>query len=166
MTVDSVKQFELACFDRSLVGKHDPIGTASFKLDPRIFSDQSTRDVVLPLNPRGMIHLRIRMEGGEKHDVQYHLSTAIRALERAERDMSREIVEKMGEYIKSILSATNIGNMVKEKKKAKQAIDERDIEQSLGPLFEYLNANVSHQPLFQKWKKCSRLIGSSFRHSL
>ena len=85
------------------------------------------------------------MEGGERHAVQYHLSTAIRALERAERDMSREIVERMGEFIKSILSATNIGNMVKEKKKAKQAIDERDIEQSLGPLFEYLNANVSHR---------------------
>lgn len=143
MAVDSVKQFELACFDRSLVGKHDPIGTASFKLDPRVFSEQSTRDIVLPLNPRGLIHLRVRMEGGEKHDVQYHLSTANRALERAERDMSREIVEKMGEYIKSILSAANIANLVKEKKKLKQTIDERDLEQALGPLFEYLNANVS-----------------------
>lgn len=89
------------------------------------------------------------MEGGEKHDVQYHLSTATRALERAERDMSREIVERMGEYIKSVLSANNIGNMVKEKKKAKQAIDERDIEQSLGPLFEYLNANVSD--VYTRW---------------
>jgi hypothetical protein len=125
------------------VGKHDPIGSATFKLDPRVFSDNSTRDAVLPLNPRGLVHVRIRMEGGEKHDIQYHLSSAIRALERAERDMIREIVDKMGEYIKSILSSANIGNMVKEKKKAKQAIDERDIEQSLGPLFEYLNTNVS-----------------------
>lgn len=138
-----MKQLELTCFDRSLVGKHDPIGSATFKLDPRVFSDNSTRDVVLPLNPRGLVHVRIRMEGGEKHDIQYHLSSAIRALERAERDMIREIVDKMGEYIKSILSSANIGNMVKEKKKAKQAIDERDIEQSLGPLFEYLNTNVS-----------------------
>jgi hypothetical protein len=146
-TVDTVKHLELTCYDRSLVGKHDTIGSATFKLDPRLFSDQSTRDVVLPLSPRGLVHVRIRMEGGEKHDVQYHLSSAIRALERAERDMTREIVERMGEYIKSILSSAAIGNIVKEKKKAKQPIDERDIEYSLGPLFEYLNSNVGHFPL-------------------
>lgn len=100
------------------------------------------------------------MEGGEKHDVQYHLSSAIRALERAERDMTREIVEKMGEYIKSILSSAAIGNIVKEKKKAKQPIDERDIEYSLGPLFEYLNSNVCLSPLYRPMK-----LTSSSRHS-
>ena len=103
------------------------------------------------------------MEGGEKHDVQYHLSSAIRALERAERDMTREIVERMGEYIKSILSSAAIGNIVKEKKKAKQAIDERDIEYSLGPLFEYLNSNV--RPKYHLSLSCRDELTCSSRPS-
>lgn len=133
-------------YDRQLVGKHDLIGISTFKLDPRLFADYPTRDVVLPLNPRGTVHVRISMEGGEKHDVQYHLDAASRICDRAAEDMVREIVDKMGEFIKAQLSVATIQTLtkpLKDKKRTKTALTEHDIEYSLGLLFEYLNENVS-----------------------
>ena len=131
------------------MGKHDPIGWGTFKLDARLFSEASTRDVILPLSPRGTVHLRISMEGGEKHDIAYHLSTASRALDRSAGDMKREMVDKMGEFIRSTLSAATLQSLtkpLKEKKKARTALSEAELEGSLGPLFEYLNLNVSFGP--------------------
>lgn len=132
-------------FDRNLVGKHDPIGLSNFKLDPRLFADQPIRDIMLPLNPRGTVHIRISMQGGEKHDVSYHLDTASRGLDRTEADMVREIVEKMGEFIKTVLSPNTlvmVTKPLKDKKKARTALTEGEIETSIGPVFEYLNENV------------------------
>ncbi|OCF44431.1 cytoplasmic protein [Kwoniella heveanensis CBS 569] len=146
ISVGVVKTLELQAYDRQLVGKHDLIGAATFKLDPRLFSDIPTRDVVLPLSSRGTVHVRISMEGGEKHDVSYHLSTASRSLDRAAIDMSREISDKMAEFIKNQLSANNLlvlTKPLKDKKKAKTVLSENDIEASLGGLFDYLNENFS-----------------------
>ncbi|ORY25540.1 hypothetical protein BCR39DRAFT_543937 [Naematelia encephala] len=146
ISVGALKQLELSAYDRQLVGKHDAIGTCSFKLDPRLYVDHSTRDVVLPLNPRGMVHLRISMEGGEKHDVAYHLSAATRALQRAEGDMLRELVDKMSEFIRTVLSKETLLGLtkpLKDKKKPKAALYDGELESSLGPLFEYLNDNFS-----------------------
>lgn len=86
------------------------------------------------------------MQGGEKHDVTYHLDTASRALDRTETDMIREIVEKMGEFIKTMLSSSTLAAVtkpLKDKKKPRTALSEAEIEASLGQLFEYLNENVS-----------------------
>ncbi|KAK8843517.1 hypothetical protein IAR55_007177 [Kwoniella newhampshirensis] len=144
ISVGAVKILELQAYDRQLVGKHDLIGVSTFKLDPRAFANVPIRDVVLPLSPRGTVHVRISMEGGEQHDVQYHLSVASRALERSATDMSREIVDKMGEFIKAQLSVTTLQTLTKplrDKKKAKTVLTEQDIEQGLGPLFDYLNEN-------------------------
>lgn len=144
--VGAVKILELQVYDRQLVGKHDLIGTSTFKLDPRLFADYPTRDVVLPLNPRGTVHIRISMEGGEKHDVQYYLDAASRTCDRAAKDMVREIVDKMGEFIKAQISATTLQTLtkpLKDKKRTKTSLTEQEIEYSLGPLFEYLNENFS-----------------------
>ncbi|KIR25299.1 cytoplasmic protein [Cryptococcus deuterogattii 99/473] len=146
ISVGAVKILELQVYDRQLVGKHDLIGISTFKLDPRLFADYPTRDVVLPLNPRGTVHVRISMEGGEKHDVQYHLDAASRICDRAAEDMVREIVDKMGEFIKAQLSVATIQTLtkpLKDKKRTKTALTEHDIEYSLGLLFEYLNENFS-----------------------
>lgn len=146
ISVGQVKTLELAVFDRTLVGKHDTLGTASFRLDPRSYTDVSVRDVLLPLTPRGNVHVRISMEGGEKHDVAYHLSSASRALDRTASDMIREIVDKIGEFIKSTLSPANLTSLtkpLKDKKKPRTALSEEELERSLGPLFAYLNENVS-----------------------
>jgi hypothetical protein len=150
MKVGNLKTLELAVFDRQLVGKHDTIGSGTFKLDPRLFVEHSTRDVLLPLSTRGTVHLRISMEGGEKHDIEYHLSSASRALERSAGDMQREIVDKMGEFIRSTLSVATLQGLtkpLKDKKKAKTAVSESDLEGSLGPLFEYFNLNVGRRPI-------------------
>ncbi|ADV25829.1 cytoplasmic protein [Cryptococcus gattii E566] len=146
ISVGAVKILELQVYDRQLLGKHDLIGISTFKLDPRLFADYPTRDVVLPLNPRGTVHLRISMEGGEKHDVQYHLDAASRICDRAAEDMVREIVDKMGEFIKAQLSVATLQTLMKplkDKKRTKTALTEHDIEYSLGLLFEYLNENFS-----------------------
>ncbi|ODO07655.1 cytoplasmic protein [Cryptococcus wingfieldii CBS 7118] len=146
ITVGAIKFLELQVFDRQLVGKHEPLGTASFKLDPRSFTSTPTRDIVLPLSPRGTIHIRISMEGGEKNDVQYHLDVAGRALDRAEGDMRRGIVEKMGEFIKAQLSVGTIQALMrplKDKKRGKVPLSDDEIETSLLPLYDYLNDTFS-----------------------
>lgn len=145
LSVGRVKTLDLAVFDRTLVGKHDPIGTASFRLDPRSFTDVATRDILLPLSPRGAVHVRISMEGGEKHDVAYHLSTGSRALSRTAGDMVRDIVDKLCEFIKATLSPAVVlalTKALKDKKKPRGALSEEEVERSLGPVFEYLNENV------------------------
>lgn len=86
------------------------------------------------------------MEGGEKHDVAYHLSTGSRALSRTADDMIRDIVDKLGEFIKATLSPAVVLALtkpLKDKKKARGALSEEEVERSLGPVFEYLNENVS-----------------------
>nr|XP_018258943.1 cytoplasmic protein [Kwoniella dejecticola CBS 10117]OBR81101.1 cytoplasmic protein [Kwoniella dejecticola CBS 10117] len=149
ISVGSIKVLELQAYDRQLVGKHDLLGTSTFKLDSRLFNEQPIRDIVLPLsstNRGGLVHLRISMEGGEKNDISYHLSAAARALDRSSADMSRELIDKMSEYLRSQLSANTLNNLtkpLKDKKKAKAVLSEQDIETSLGGLFDYLNENFS-----------------------
>ncbi|EIW67151.1 hypothetical protein TREMEDRAFT_40715 [Tremella mesenterica DSM 1558] len=143
VSVGSYKTLELLCYDRQLVGKHDLIGSSTFKLDSRAFV-VPTRDILVPLG-RGMVHLRVSMEGGERHDIAYHLGVASRALERAADDMVRELVDKMSEFVKSQLSLVTLHGLTKpkDKKKVKQTLTQEDIDGSLLPLFDYLNDNFS-----------------------
>ncbi len=97
VSISTAKVYEVSCWDRLLVGKHELIGKAAFKLDPLSFKDQPSRDIVLPLNPRGTIHLRIEMQGGEKHEARFHLNRAIRSLDRAAEDMTRKAIDKVGQ---------------------------------------------------------------------
>jgi hypothetical protein len=96
VSISTAKMFEITCWDRLLVGKHDLIGKSTFKLDPHAFKDHPSRDIVLPLNPRGVVHLRLEMEGGEKHEAKFHLNRAIRNLDRAADDMTRKSIDKVG----------------------------------------------------------------------
>jgi hypothetical protein len=146
ISVGTIKHLELTAFNRQLVGKHDPIGTSSISLDPRQYTKSPTRDITLPLQPRGTVHLRVTLTGADKHDVAYHLSTASRSLDRAEGDMVRTIVDKMGEFARSVLSvekAFAVTKVLKDKKKPRSALSDGEVEGSLGGLFEYLNENVS-----------------------
>ncbi len=95
ISISSAKMYEISCWDRLLVGKHDLIGKTTFKLDPNAFKDQPSRDVVLPLNPRGVVHLRIEMEGGEKHEARFYLNRAIRSLDRAADEMTRKTMDRV-----------------------------------------------------------------------
>jgi len=81
---------------RVLAGKHDLLGRAYLKLDPSQFQDLISRDILLPLDSRGHILLRVSMEG-ERDDIQFHFGRAFRWLKRTESDMIRTFVDKVGE---------------------------------------------------------------------
>ena len=145
ITVGTLKRLKLIVWDRQLVGKHDLIGSADVALNPKSFGESSTRDLLVPLQPRGMVYLRVSMDGGEKHDIAYHLGGATRALDRAAGDMVREIVDRMAEFIKTQLSNATLQALTKplrDKKKVRTVLTDGELEGSLGALFEYLDANV------------------------
>ncbi|WOO80435.1 putative protein [Vanrija pseudolonga] len=146
ISVGARKTLELVAYDRQFVGKHDAIGSRVFKLDPQVFADIPERDVVLPLSPRGVVRLRISMDAGEKHDVNYHLSSAARALDRTASDMTHEIVDRMGAFLSEQLSTSTLKHVtapLRDKKARKYALDESDITQSLAPVYDYLDENFS-----------------------
>jgi hypothetical protein len=79
---------------RTLAGKHDLMGRAYLRLDPRQFEDLISKDMVLPLDTRGHLLLRVSMEG-ERDDIQFHFGRAFRWLKRTESDMVRTFVDKV-----------------------------------------------------------------------
>lgn len=80
---------------RNLTGKHDLLGRSYLRLDPNQHADLISKDVLLPLDTRGHILLRISMEG-ERDDIQFHFGRAFRWLKRTESDMVRIFVDKVG----------------------------------------------------------------------
>lgn len=80
---------------RSLTGKHELLGRAYLRLDPAQYVDLISKDVLLPLNTKGHVLLRISMEG-ERDDIQFHFGRAFRWLKRTESDMVRMFVDKVG----------------------------------------------------------------------
>lgn len=88
-------------YHRNLVDHHDHVGCAYIHLDPRKFSDFLAKDVWFrledqnrqPLDAR--LLLRISMEG-EKDDIRFYFGRAFRSLKRAEGDMVRTMVDKVG----------------------------------------------------------------------
>lgn len=79
---------------RNIAGKHDLLGRAYLRLDPSQYADLISKDMLLPLDTRGHILLRISMEG-ERDDIQYHFGRAFRWLKRTESDMVRTFVDKV-----------------------------------------------------------------------
>lgn len=145
----AIKTLDLTALDRQLMGKHDAIGSRSFKLDPAMFSNVPVRDVVLPLSPRGVVHLRVALDAGEIPDVTYHLTSASRVLENTASDMTLEIVDCMAEFIAGQLSRSALLNVTKplrDKKKPRIALTEVEISNSLSDVCNYLDANVGTRP--------------------
>lgn len=146
VSVSAMKSLELECFDRQLVGKHDPIGSGSFKLDPRLFERITERDVVVPLSPRGVVHLRISTEGREMHSVEHHLTAAARVLEHTGADMTRDIVDIVCNHIRGQLSASVLATVVKplkDKKRGRITVSAEEVDASLAPVFDYLNETLA-----------------------
>lgn len=95
-------------YNRNLIENHEIIGISYLHLNPNDFSDFLTRDVWLKLEDstgkplEGRLLFRISMEG-EKDDIQFYFGKAFRSLKRAENDMTRTIVDKVG-YSKNSFS--------------------------------------------------------------
>lgn len=81
-------------WDWDTVGDHDCLGRTSLKLDPTAFSDFQAKEQWIDLDSQGRLLLRISMEG-ERDDIQFHFGKAFRTLKRTERDMTRQITDKV-----------------------------------------------------------------------
>lgn len=99
ITIGGPKILDLACYDRTLVGKHDLIGAANFKLEPAAYREVPVRELLVPLKPRGSVYVRLEMAGGERHEVKFHLDRAGRSLDRAGEAMTRSIVDRVGVWM-------------------------------------------------------------------
>ncbi|PLW10485.1 hypothetical protein PCASD_21912 [Puccinia coronata f. sp. avenae] len=78
-------------YKRNLMEKHDYLGRAFLHLNPKEFNDFLAHDLLLDLDTRGRVLLRVSMEG-EKDDVQFHFGRAFRSLKRAETDMISPVI--------------------------------------------------------------------------
>ena len=87
--------------DRALVGKHDIVGRAYLCLDPRRFSDFLAHELWMDLDTQGRILVRVSMEG-EKDDIQFFFGRGFRSLKRAEADMLRIFIDKVGFFFCSL----------------------------------------------------------------
>ena len=86
----------MACIrDRALVGKHDVVGRSYICLDSRRFGDLLTHELWMDLDTQGRILLRVSMEG-EKDEIGFYFGRAFRSLKRAESDMVKIFVDKVG----------------------------------------------------------------------
>jgi hypothetical protein len=107
-TVDIVTQGPLnitaTVWDWDALGEHDCVGRTSLKLDPSHFRDYMPREYWLDLDTQGRLLLRVSMEG-ERDDIQFHFGKAFRTLKRTERDMTRNITDKVG--ILTFMKRTN-----------------------------------------------------------
>ncbi|KAA1097225.1 hypothetical protein PGT21_028734 [Puccinia graminis f. sp. tritici] len=98
-------------YKRNLMEKHDYIGRAFLHLNPKEFNDFLAHDLLLDLDTRGRVLLRVSMEG-EKDDVQFHFGRAFRSLKRAETDMVRMIIDKISPVIRYYLSHSTLKKLV------------------------------------------------------
>lgn len=150
VSLSQPKTLELECLDRQLVGKHDTIGSRTFTIDPAAFENVTERDVILTLKPRGVIHLRISTQGRERHDVDHHLKSAARVLERTASDMTRDIVDSVCAYVRAQLSVYALAMVVKplkDKKRGRIALSDEEVDASISPVFTYLDETVSTRVL-------------------
>ncbi|OCF37607.1 hypothetical protein I316_00734 [Kwoniella heveanensis BCC8398] len=97
---------------RNLSGKHDLLGRAYLRLDPSQHVDMVSKDLLLPLDSRGHLLLRVSMEG-VRDDIQYHFGKAFRWLKRTESDMVRTFVDKMTPVLRHTLSRNTIKSVLK-----------------------------------------------------
>lgn len=143
------KSLDIVVFDRQLVGRHDIVGSRTIRLDPASFESEPTRDLVLPLSPRGIVMLRVTAVGRERYDVGYHLTASKRALERTAADMQSEIVDRLAEHLRTHLCQDTLATVTKplrDRRRGRVALSDAEIDASLAPVLDYLDENVSACP--------------------
>lgn len=94
ITVTGALHIIATIWDWDTFGDHDFVGRTSLKLDPAHFSDYLPQEYWLNLDTQGRLLLRVSMEG-ERDDIQFHFGKAFRLLKRTERDMTRNITDKV-----------------------------------------------------------------------
>ncbi|KAF2128229.1 hypothetical protein P153DRAFT_432586 [Dothidotthia symphoricarpi CBS 119687] len=144
-------------WDWDTLGDHDCVGRTSLKLDPSHFRDYMPREYWLDLDTQGRLLLRVSMEG-ERDDIQFYFGKAFRTLKRTERDMTRQITDKLSSFISNTLSRQTLGRLLNRgysvssvtsyfKAARPQSVAVGNITQeateALTPLFDYFDANFA-----------------------
>ncbi|KAI9805802.1 MAG: hypothetical protein M1825_000416 [Sarcosagium campestre] len=145
-------------WDWDTLGDHDCVGRTSIKLDPSHFSDYLPREYWLDLDTQGRLLLRVSMEG-ERDDIQFYFGKAFRTLKRTERDMTRQITDKLSAYINHCLSRStlrgllnkgismaSVSSLFSRAQRAQpppQGPTQADIANALRPLFQYFDDNFA-----------------------
>jgi C2 domain len=143
-------------WDWDSVGQYDVCGRQTMKLDPSFFSDYMPQDHWLDLDQGGRLLLRVSMEG-EKDDIQFYFGKAFRTVKRTERDMTRQITDKLSAYIQHCLSASALKNLLNKgvatslqslwrrntQPTPSSGVSDSEIEAALDALFLYFNENFA-----------------------
>jgi C2 domain/MUN domain len=146
-------------WDWDTLGDHDCVGRTSLKLDPSHFRDFMPREYWLDLDTQGRLLLRVSMEG-ERDDIQFYFGKAFRMLKRTERDMTRNITDKLSSYINHCLSRQKLRSLLSRgismssvtsyfsrqrtsTVPTSQAPTQIEIMNALKPLFNYFNENFA-----------------------
>ncbi|KAG4440459.1 hypothetical protein IFR05_004053 [Cadophora sp. M221] len=155
ITVQGALNVIATVWDWDTFGDHDFVGRTSLKLDPVHFSDYMPREYWLNLDTQGRLLLRVSMEG-ERDDIQFYFGKAFRLLKRTERDMTRNITDKLSQYINASLStdalrhllsrggiSASVTSLWKSRQSIAPAITQLDVENALKPLFTYFDENFA-----------------------
>ncbi|ORY12406.1 C2 domain-containing protein [Clohesyomyces aquaticus] len=144
-------------WDWDTLGDHDCVGRTSLKLDPSHFSDFMPREYWLDLDTQGRLLLRVSMEG-ERDDIQFYFGKAFRTLKRTERDMTRQITDKLSSFIHHCLSRPALKRILSKgisvtsvtsyfrntrPQSVAQGPTQQDVTRALEPLFNYFNENFA-----------------------
>ncbi|RPA85469.1 hypothetical protein BJ508DRAFT_176765 [Ascobolus immersus RN42] len=150
-------------WDWDTMGDHDCVGRTSIKLDPAHFGDFMPREYWLDLDTQGRLLLRVSMEG-ERDDIGFYFGKAFRALKRGERDMARQVTDKLSAYIHHCLSRQALKNVLSKgvsissvtslfsrtgfggarpQSVATQPVNQLDVANALTPLTDYFNENFA-----------------------
>ncbi|PBP27131.1 C2 domain containing protein [Diplocarpon rosae] len=155
ITVQGALNVIATVWDWDTFGDHDFVGRTSLKLDPVHFSDYMPREYWLNLDTQGRLLLRVSMEG-ERDDIQFYFGKAFRLLKRTERDMTRNITDKLSQYINTSLStdalrhvlspggiSASVTSLWKSRQSIMPAVTPMDVENALKPLFTYFDENFA-----------------------
>ncbi|KAF1811291.1 hypothetical protein P152DRAFT_474890 [Eremomyces bilateralis CBS 781.70] len=149
-------------WDWDALGDHDCVGRSSLKLDPHHFRDYIPREYWLPLDTQGRVLVRVSMEG-ERDDIQFYFGKAFRTLKRTERDMTRQITDKLNAYIQHMLSertlrqllskgiASKFNTFMKKQPQAPVVPSLIEATRAIQPLLDYFDENfaIMNQTLTQ-----------------
>ncbi|CZT47938.1 probable C2 domain protein [Rhynchosporium secalis] len=155
ITVQGALNVIATIWDWDTFGDHDFVGRTSLKLDPVHFSDYMPREYWLNLDTQGRLLLRVSMEG-ERDDIQFYFGKAFRLLKRTERDMTRNITDKLSQYINASLStdalrhllsrggiSASVTSLWKHRQSIMPTLTPLDVETAIKPLFTYFDENFA-----------------------
>jgi hypothetical protein len=160
ITTQNPLQLVATVWDYDYIGDHDYVGRTSLKLDPNQFRDYMPREDWFDLDTQGRLLVRISMEG-ERDDIQFYFGKAFRVVKRTEREMTRNITDKLSTYIRqslsrqrlrsltsggissSVTSALSYFKAAKPIQPTPSALTRDDIVAVILPLFDYINENFA-----------------------